>query len=86
MYETEETPVKLEKQYDGILFFSPSAVQAFYKQNQPAKKTVLFAIGKTTAEALREHKAKNVVVGRETDKAELARQAVEQLASGAERR
>lgn len=84
VYETEETPVRLSREYDGILFFSPSAVQAFYAQNKPAKGTVLFAIGKTTAEALRERKAGNVVVGRETDKVELARLAIAHLSKTAQ--
>lgn len=79
VYETEETPVALQRAYYGILFFSPSAVQAFYQTNKPEKNTMLFAIGKTTAEALREQKAKNIVVGYETDKVALARMAVERL-------
>lgn len=79
VYETEELPEKLTKDYDGILFFSPSAVQAFYQQNQPAKHTMLFAIGKTTAEALRQHKARNIVVGDKTDKVELALLAIDTL-------
>ena len=81
VYETEETPVPLQKEYDGIMFFSPSAVQAFYQNNKPGKGTKLFAIGKTTAEALKEKKANNIIVGYETNKAALARLAVETLAS-----
>lgn len=84
VYQTEEIPVKLAKHYDGILFFSPSAVNAFYGQNKPDKKTTLYAIGNTTAEALRQQKAKNVVVGRTTAKVDLARLAVAHLTKPAE--
>lgn len=79
VYETEETPTKLERMYDGILFFSPSAVQAFFSQNKPAKDTTLFAIGKTTAEAIRQHKGRKIVVANVTDKTEMARDAINYL-------
>ncbi|WP_121352567.1 uroporphyrinogen-III synthase [Flavisolibacter nicotianae] len=79
VYETQETSSKLVKEYDGILFFSPSAVQAFYRQNQPAKNTVLFAIGKTTEEALQQQKAKKIVVAHVTDKVEMTQQAIRYL-------
>jgi uroporphyrinogen-III synthase len=79
VYETEETPVKLAKDYDGILFFSPSAVHAFFRQNKAAKTTVLFAIGKTTEEALRQYKAKRIVVANVADKVEMAQQAIAYL-------
>lgn len=83
VYETEETPVALTRDYDGVLFFSPSAVQSFYRQNRPSKDTIAFAIGATTAEALRQQKVKNIVVGNETDKTELARLAVNRLSEPA---
>jgi uroporphyrinogen-III synthase len=79
VYETEELPEKLTKDYDGILFFSPSAVQAFYQHNQPAKHTVLFAIGKTTAEALRQNKGRHIVVAHKTDKIAMAEEAIAYL-------
>lgn len=79
VYETEELPTKLMKEYDGILFFSPSAVKAFYKQNKPTRKTVLFAIGKTTEEELRRHNAQKVVVAHVANKTEVAEQAIEHL-------
>jgi len=79
VYETEDTPTRLERNYDGILFFSPSAVAAFYSQNKPAKHTVLFAIGKTTEEAIRQHKGQKIVVAHVTDKVEMAQQAIDYL-------
>jgi uroporphyrinogen-III synthase len=81
VYETEDTPTALTRDYDGILFFSPSAVHAFYSQNKPAKDTVLFAIGKTTVEAIRQNKGRKVVVANVTDKVEMAQQAIDYLHS-----
>lgn len=84
VYEIEETPSKLEKDYDGILFFSPSAVQAFFSSNKPAKHTVLFAIGKTTAEAIKEYKGRNIVVANVTDKVEMAQDAIDYLTNNSQ--
>ena len=81
VYDTETTPTKLARDYDGILFFSPSAVNAFYSQNKPAKTTVLFAIGKTTEEVIRQHKGQKIVVANVTDKVEMAQDAIAYLAT-----
>jgi len=49
VYQTKVIPQKINKNYNGILFFSPSAVQSFFQKNKPDTQTVLFAIGNTTA-------------------------------------
>jgi len=48
-YSTRQTPHTIEKSYEGILFFSPSAVHSFFSENTIHTDVVLFAIGKTTA-------------------------------------
>lgn len=53
VYHTISTPHKIDKAYDGILFFSPSAVQSFFYANAVPASTILFAIGQTTADAIR---------------------------------
>ena len=53
VYETIETPVKIDKDYQGILFFSPSAAKSFFSTNKLSEQTVLFAIGQTTAKTLK---------------------------------
>jgi uroporphyrinogen-III synthase len=76
VYETIEIENVVSKAYDGILFFSPSAVKSFFKNNKVAQQTQLFAIGKTTAETLRQFANKKIIVANTTDKIELARQAI----------
>jgi uroporphyrinogen-III synthase len=49
VYKTIEKPQLVSKSYDGILFFSPSAVRSFFSLNEIKKSTTLFAIGNTTA-------------------------------------
>ena len=61
VYKTTLTPQKIEKKYEGILFFSPSAVKSFFQINEVADQTVLFAIGNTTADELKSF-SKNKIV------------------------
>lgn len=49
VYNTIETPHLIEKEYDGIIFFSPSAVHSFFAENTISTDVILFSIGKTTA-------------------------------------
>jgi uroporphyrinogen-III synthase len=49
LYENVPTPVITDTDYDGVFFFSPSAVNSFFSVNRLSEKTVCFAIGATTA-------------------------------------
>lgn len=48
VYKTKLTPIETTKKYDGILFFSPSAIQSYLLKNKNTK-SVAFCIGTTTA-------------------------------------
>lgn len=52
VYDTVLTPQKINMQVDGILFFSPSAVQSYLQLNT-IKDEACFCIGNTTAAALK---------------------------------
>ncbi len=71
VYETRQTPHKVDRTYDGIAFFSPSAVEAFFSVNKAASPTALFAIGRTTALAIHQHSDAPVIVSSRPDKAVL---------------
>jgi uroporphyrinogen-III synthase len=62
LYETEESPKKMDDDFDAVIFFSPSAVSSFFRYNQLTTATVCFAIGDTTAESLREQGITNIVI------------------------
>lgn len=81
VYETIETPVKITKDYNGILFFSPSAVKSFFAINEVDGETVLFAIGKTTAKELKKYSMNKVLIGTHPNKEYLAQQAMEYLSN-----
>lgn len=61
VYETNITSHKIKSNLDGILFFSPSAVESYLKMNT-IKNEVCFCIGETTAEALENRKIKKIVI------------------------
>lgn len=48
VYKTALKPKKFERTFDGVLFFSPSAVESFTKENR-LENTTAFCVGKTTA-------------------------------------
>jgi uroporphyrinogen-III synthase len=62
VYHTVATPRTIDKQYNGILFFSPSAVDSFFSKNKVSHPTMLFAIGHTTAAAIKKHTAASVII------------------------
>jgi uroporphyrinogen-III synthase len=60
VYDTSLTPQKIKTSVDAILFFSPSGVESYLKDNT-IKKETCFCIGETTADAL--HKiTKNIII------------------------
>ncbi|MFW0736686.1 uroporphyrinogen-III synthase [Flavobacterium sp. T12S277] len=60
VYDTSLTPQKIKTAVDAILFYSPSGVESYLKENT-IKKETCFCIGETTAEAL--HKiTKNIII------------------------
>lgn len=61
VYETKLNPHKITTTVDAILFFSPSGVASYLKENT-IKKELCFCIGETTAEALEEKHIKNIVI------------------------
>ncbi len=53
VYTTTLTPRRVEEQFDGIAFFSPSAATSFFSANRPDQEVVCFSIGHTTTAALK---------------------------------
>jgi uroporphyrinogen-III synthase len=60
VYETSLTPIKIKETVEAILFFSPSGVESYLKENT-IKKELCFCIGETTADALPKT-VKNIII------------------------
>lgn len=73
VYRTIALPQKLTKEYNGILFYSPSAVHAFFEGNGLPEGTTLFAIGHTTAAALNTYTQNRIYVADSPSKEGLVR-------------
>ncbi len=61
VYETSITSKKVTSKVDGILFFSPSAVESYLKLNT-IKNEFCFCIGDTTAETLEKNNINNIII------------------------
>ena len=77
VYQTIALPHKIRKAYHGVLFFSPTAVQSFFRQNKLPAETILFAIGSTTAAEIRKFSTNNIIISDEPGKESLVRKMME---------
>ena len=74
VYETSLTPKKIKDAIEAILFFSPSGVESYLKENT-IKKELCFCIGETTAAAL-PNTVKNIIVANQPSIEEVIEDAI----------
>ncbi|MFY7899050.1 MAG: uroporphyrinogen-III synthase [Chitinophagaceae bacterium] len=77
VYQTIVTPKKLSQTFDGILFFSPSAVESFFAVNTVPLHTVLFAVGTTTAQAIQSFTNNKIIIADFPEKEQLVHKAIQ---------
>lgn len=77
VYTTTILEHSVEVNYDAVLFFSPSAVQGFFANNSIEDKTVLFAIGNTTANEIKKFSENEIIVSDKPDKKALIEKAAQ---------
>jgi uroporphyrinogen-III synthase len=80
VYKTFQLNEKVAKKYDGILFFSPSAVESFFTSNKITPQTTLFAIGNTTANTIKKYTKNKIVLSDKHGKDDLFEKAVSYFA------
>jgi len=85
VYQTINTPKQLNKSYDAVLFFSPSAVESFFSKNKLAADCIVFAIGATTANTVRSRCSNKIVTGKSPAKNKLVEQAIAALNESVEK-
>ncbi len=76
VYQTEETDHRLSENFDGILFYSPSAVRSFFKSNTVGNATVFFAVGKTTAAEIALHSRNKTIISETPGKVQLVQKMI----------
>ena len=77
VYQTIPVAHTIDKVYHGILFFSPSAVSSFFKNNKLPDATILFAIGNTTATEIKKYSINKTYISDEPGKENLVRKMME---------
>ena len=65
VYNTHLNPKNFKRNFDGILFYSPSGVQSFAKQNKFGK-SMAFCIGNSTAKTAQQYTSRVVVSDKST--------------------
>ncbi|UJH68940.1 uroporphyrinogen-III synthase [Allomuricauda sp. SCSIO 65647] len=65
VYETYLVPKRFDRTFDGVLFFSPSGIQSFTKQNKLGE-SIAFCIGETTANEAKKHTENIITATRPT--------------------
>lgn len=63
VYQTIETPHAIAKNYDGVIFFSPSAVKSFFEMNRADDDVIFYTMGDTTAAEIRKHCRNQIEIG-----------------------
>ncbi len=76
LYNTVENANEIAGNFDGVLFFSPSAVKSFFSVNKLKSACVCFAIGNTTATAISDH-CKNIIVAKQPAQSAMAENIIE---------
>lgn len=71
VYETVEAPLQIQGNFNFIMFFSPSAVDAYFRMNAWNTSTAGVCIGNTTADALKLKGVSKILVASEPDEMEM---------------
>ena len=74
-YHTELTPEKINENYSGVLFYSPSTIDSFLRLNK-INDAVAFCIGKTTAQYAKQSGFKKIEVAEVASVNELIKTAI----------
>lgn len=82
VYKTIPLHQKIDTVYDGIVFFSPSAVESYFQRNKAADTTVFFAIGTTTESAIKKYSTNKIITAHSPGKEELVRKAIHHFVNG----
>lgn len=79
VYRTQLVPKAFNRNFDGILFFSPSGIRSYLLENNIANST-LFCIGETTAKEAKKHTEHIIIANKPTVENVLV-QAIKELSS-----
>ena len=70
LYQTIEKQPKINEVYDAIVFFSPSGVRSFAKNNT-LEHTLLFSIGETTSQEIQKYTSQPIITSHQNSLSDL---------------
>lgn len=76
VYRTMPVHRAIDKPYNGVLFFSPSAVESFFHSNYLSSDTLVFAIGQTTATTIRKYTDQTIIISDHPAKEQLVQKVI----------
>ncbi len=77
VYQTHTIAQSIEKKYDAVIFFSPSAAESFFSKNRLSETAIVFAIGTTTRETIQQFCKNKIIVSKYPSKQALVEQAID---------
>ncbi len=77
VYRTIKQSSSINHNFDGILFYSPSAVDSFFESNTLNDMVTVFAIGTTTADTIRKYVNNEIIVANQPGKVNLVHTMIE---------
>lgn len=80
-YYTTSVQQEIKREYDAVLFFSPSAADSFFSRHSLPAKTIVFVIGETTSDKVKSSTKNKVIVSDKPDKLHLIGMAINSLVS-----
>lgn len=80
MYKTILLPQYIDKNYDGVMFFSPSAAHSYFSENTIPLDIPLFSIGNTTTATIKTYSANPIITSEWPGQESLVNLVVERFA------
>ena len=77
VYRTHLSPKAFQRDFDGVLFFSPSGIRSYLLENSLGND-ILFCIGETTAAEAQKH-SKNIIIANKPTVENVLAQAIKEL-------
>jgi len=77
VYKTYSITHSIEKKYDAVIFFSPSAAESFFTNNSLPQTAIIFAIGNTTQKTIQQFCKNKIIVSKYPEKQALVEQAID---------
>lgn len=78
VYKTNLVPQKIIDDFEAVGFFSPSAAESFFSENNLKENVVCFSVGKTTTEVIKQYTKNEVITAEKPSEESILELAIRQ--------